>query len=166
MATKTQVVPAAAGAAKKKSSKVEIGFRMDIREITHIDTTKQCYGIKGALKLSWLASKDDAESFYERKETEYTPSFVPHIEWTNDVECEDYNVGSIVLKKDRESGLDYNTQTIKFNMTFTEEFEVKHFPFDVQDLSVVFHERKHSQFVPHHTMSNFLKLDKVRSYDL
>jgi len=37
--------------------------------------------------------------------------------------------------------------------------QVENFPFDVQDLSMVFHDSKHNNFVPHHMMSNFLKLN-------
>lgn len=149
----------------KKKKKKEIGFRMDIREITYIKTACQSYGIKGALKLSWLASKEDVQSFQESAQSggAYRPSFVPHIEWTNDIECEDYKLGAIAVKKDKKTGTEYNTQSISFNMSFTEEFEVEHFPFDVQDLSMVFHDRGHNEFVPHHTMDNFLKLDKAWS---
>jgi len=146
------------------SGKQEIGFRVDIREITHISTAQQTYGIKGVLKMSWRASDADVSLFEQgARGADYAASFVPRVEWTNDVETHDYDVGAVTVKRDKKSGVWYNAQSIKFNTTFTEEFEVVNFPFDVQDLSMVFHEAKHNVWVPHHTMDNYLKLDKAWS---
>eukprot|EP01084_Bolivina_argentea_P198414 339764_1 len=120
---------------------LEVGLRISVTEITHIDTTKQQYGIKGYLVYNWKATDNDIKNFIKCKENndKYTPEFAPNLHFVNDVEVLNYEEkDNTKIEFGKDGDIAYNSQDAMFiNIIFTQEFKVHNFPFDVQDLRII-----------------------------
>eukprot|EP01084_Bolivina_argentea_P304396 525667_1 len=130
----------------------EVGLKFDIHEITYIDTHDQKYGIKGLLTLTWKPNKPDDK-------------FEPFISFANNVDKTELNQEKETTERIIQNEK-YKVKKIDINMTFTEEFEVSAFPFDVQDLTIVMKQDKKSSeivHVPSHKDNNYMRIDETWS---
>ena len=135
---------------QKIYKKLEMCLRFEITEITCIDTQNQRYGIKGAVRRIWKATELDLQN-YRSNPDNYSPQFKPKFHFVNSVETFNLEYGRFRIKKNK-----YNQQIVRFNMIFTEEFEIENFPFDVQDLSVVLRESHDPEQLTHNKPPNEL----------
>eukprot|EP01083_Nonionella_stella_P059924 156766_1 len=138
---------------------LKVGLKLSIKEITDVDTSAQQYGLKGDLAVEWKASEQDCSNYIEDSNN-YTPEYVPSLMFINDIDTTRFDKSAIVIKDT------YNVQKIKFNIRFTQTFDVRNFPVDVQDLSLVFHEEftMHNRDVSFTTSfldKNYIKLNKT-----
>ena len=147
---------------------LKVGLRLSVTEITHIDTTKQQYGIKGYLVYNWRATDKDVENFMKCKENgnKYIPEFTPNLHFVNDVEVKNYEEKNNVKIKYNHN-IAYNSQeALSINIVFTQAFDVHNFPFDVQDLRIIlttlFHDPiQEILLVPSLIHNNQFKIDKT-----
>eukprot|EP01083_Nonionella_stella_P164691 545884_1 len=134
--------------AKTLNNKVmEIGIRMRVDELEEISTTQQKYVIKGVFDKDWPATEKDKENWAKFLDpsnlevTEYIPEDNPEVGFANCCECPTYTsvVWSETKSQFRISPLSGRNQSrYDIRSVWTEEFEVESFPFDVQDLTMVF----------------------------
>eukprot|EP01084_Bolivina_argentea_P143499 251958_1 len=120
----------------------ELGLRLRIDQLATIDTATQTYGGKFRLEKEWIATKKDINNYAANK-AEYKPEYYASVEANNDVvqeyEYARFNGGNnICLRKSRINGLYYNFQSLETRGSLTSQFDVKNYPFDIQDLSFVF----------------------------
>ena len=150
--------------------KLIMHLRIEISEVTSVDTQTQRYGIKGTIKRMWKATDKDQDNFNKDK-TKYTPQFEPQFNFLNAVECKQHEPQRVTIKtftnKDGENKK-YNIQSVLFNMTFTQQFNIINFPFDVQDLTVRIKEARNNRQLKHDVPPNeiykqYIMFDKTWS---
>mmetsp|Transcript_14227 Transcript_14227/g.21476 ORF Transcript_14227/g.21476 Transcript_14227/m.21476 type:complete len:420 (-) Transcript_14227:272-1531(-) len=153
---------------------LQVGLRLSVTEVTHIDTSKQQYGIKGYLVFNWRATKKDVVNYNQSQEdgTKYVPEYTPDLHFVNDVEIlshEEKQNLKIDFNQSKFGDTPFNSQEALFiNVIFTQEFDVQSFPFDVQNLPIIIttllHDRREDiQLVPSLIHQNQFKLDKTCS---
>eukprot|EP01084_Bolivina_argentea_P205168 350553_1 len=148
--------------------RMEVGLRLRIDQIDVIDTVNQVYKVRCTLDMDWEATEDDIRNAQQSPDT-YVPQKVPRIDPRNVIEKEvDYkswsNGNVMKLHFDDKSGKYYNFRRIEYFCVWTQEFAVKNFPFDVQDLVFVFQSREFNKsqlrvFVPSHLFDNFFRIE-------
>eukprot|EP01084_Bolivina_argentea_P116678 207269_1 len=125
---------------------IDIGIRMRIDEVEEISTSEQKYTIKGVYEKDWPATQKDKTNwakFLDPNNTEieeYIPDQEPAVLWVN---CCDYPIYTPILWTKTKSRFRINVDGKNqarwdIRSIWTEEFEVESFPFDVQDLTMVF----------------------------
>merc|ERR1719242_1568760 len=118
---------------------VRVGLRLRIEQLSDIDTVSQTYTMRVIQVTDWLASKEDIENFQREKEN-FTPSRIFKVFVINaDEENEQYQTFSQFdfLEEDGTERR-YNVRKYFAVVKCTERFECENFPFDVQDLSLVY----------------------------
>eukprot|EP01083_Nonionella_stella_P065321 171045_1 len=134
------------------SDKTIIYCQANILSISDVDTVSQTYNIEAVFKLRWKASVQDQQNWNIRKETEskqdsssapneLVPSFVPKITFPNATACEIMIKDGVsqffkVERLDEEEG-DMIVYDFQIRCAFAEPFQLKHFPFDCQDLPIM-----------------------------
>eukprot|EP01084_Bolivina_argentea_P091056 163972_1 len=141
------------------NGKLEVGLKFEIYEITHIDTSGQKYGIRGLMRITWKATKNDVKNFQKDKDN-YTAEFEPRISFTNYIDSTSHEYRRTVIKKG------YNEKCLHTNATYTDEFNVASFPFDSQDLVIALTQTVNTTSiinVPSHIENNYIRFDKTWS---
>eukprot|EP01084_Bolivina_argentea_P116679 207270_1 len=130
-----------------KNAVMEIGVRMRIDEVEEISTSNQKYTVKGVYEKDWPPTEQDQENWKKfldpnnNEVTEYIPEAEPSVGWVNCCEYPTYfpllwTETKSQYRIDEKSGKNQARWDIR--AVWTEEFEVESFPFDVQDLTMVF----------------------------
>eukprot|EP01084_Bolivina_argentea_P030440 56412_1 len=176
-----------------------IYFSMKIKRFSDIDNVRECFRCRFHLYLNWIVTKKEYEQYLEfKKESQkkkrmnkWEPKFHPRIEFVNNVEEHLFDVveyppdgcyrihpyNSWLAEKD--CGFDANRtlfvrQKMECDYTFSEQLELRTFPFDCQDFTVKVRESSGTKKAtllpePRYTSparinkSNFFKLDPTFS---
>eukprot|EP01083_Nonionella_stella_P111614 327519_1 len=128
-----------------------IGIYFSVTRITTLNLLEQYFGINGALVLSWKGTKTDYESYQLSKTNEpkndWKPQFdpLPKMQIKNGSVDDLHVVDFQVIKEGGKyqgkplDGVRYPYIIIaryRYDGLFGEEFELKSFPFDCQDLQI------------------------------
>ena len=157
---------------EKKKEKIEVGVRLTVQNISEINTASQVFTCRFKIKLVWFASDEDIESWENggKDNIEWIPpSFAPAIHWQNALTPPDISLKDerdryyeIQKKLDKNSGRKICAYDFSAIGTFTETFELKSFPFDIQDMSIFMKLQNKGasarcNFVPDFTTKEFSK---------
>ena len=141
---------------KKKQNRIKkiLFLEIKIKRISAIDTTSESFRCRFHYYLTWLASKEEYDAYLDDTDN-YSPDWVPKIEWVNAAELHAVFQGSnFTIKSKRNVGFNnewrispkylgfearkgvWNRVRYEADITFAEELELEAFPFDCQDLSL------------------------------
>ena len=119
--------------------------------------------------MDWVASEEDIKNAKDDP-VNYQPARIPRIDPRNvidkDISYKNWANGNPykLVEKDDKSGIYYNLRRIEYFCVWAQEFSVKNFPFDVQELIFVFQSREFNktqrrEFVPSHLFPNFFRIE-------
>jgi hypothetical protein len=119
-----------------KTTKRQLMIRLVyVRWIADVDTLQQTFRAAFGIDMLWKATDTDIKN-YEADIHTYTPGWVPNFEFPSakEVTAERRNLVTGIPFKVVDG---YNFMRTLITGTFMEQFELKSFPFDVQDLTVI-----------------------------
>ena len=137
----------------------QVGFYMFVKALTNIDCVNQSFQVKYYLYITWPPTEEEYRQFL--KDSSYVPESMPEVHLHNMMEDHEPETKIHLLKS---GGTNIWGETLRFpkdtvffatlrmyNDTCSTEFDVRAFPFDSQDLHMIFKMRENSQkfiFVP------------------
>ena len=136
---------------RKPGTRIDVGSEIYIYRVSNVDLVNETFDATFEIEFQWRATKEE----YIRCKQDplnYIPTIVPTFKFANgkmdqfEIEEQNGNKGYRAVKEgdigswNRTIGKPrypvYNMCYYHFNGTFTEQFELKNFPFDVQDLQI------------------------------
>jgi len=141
------------GGYRTDNEPVGVSFFIDIHAITAVNLQNNTFHAVFDVVMVWRATNEDADRFKKEEDPlQYEPSFVPEIAFPNCVELEQHHFSGkskYTLIQDGvpdSLGNCHGTADLKckylnsfsFNVcgTFSEHWECRNFPLDVQDLQI------------------------------
>eukprot|EP01084_Bolivina_argentea_P204841 349874_1 len=125
-----------------------IGISITIERISNICTSNQAFRAKLQIKHSWKPTREEVQLFKD-KPTDFQPFWRPRFDFPNLIEVHDcglklthWSTEYTILKKGESNSGTINTLPYLItgiywiDATFSEVFELEHFPVDCQDLTI------------------------------
>jgi len=159
-----------------------VGVAVEVHYMNQINTVDQTFVCGFHITLGWQPSKEEVESYKAAKardeEADWEPDYMPHIRFPNCLEFQqqewethlDGSKITLLTKGERDTrgalvDMELNyllTATMNIRAKFGEPFELENFPFDVQDLKIIFESCATSErqiLVPHFEKNAFVKIN-------
>jgi len=148
---------------RKEGERVELSFYINVERLSKIDLVNQTFKCQFDLDLTWRATEEDVRRYAEDK-LNYRPSHIPNLRFPNgDIDREDIkkidgreftlfkagegDVWGNVFSEDQLRYKYLNQCLITVSGEFSEPFELKNFPLDVQDFTITISTAKDTNHV-------------------
>lgn len=124
---------------KEGDSPKQVGLRFTLDNITDISTSNQSFRAIFRMVFRWVADEKD-EKTYDADNASWEPKWKPKLAFKNAIDQPDVSVKPgkdrfyYLVDHDNKKWVEY---TFRCEGTFMEPFELKAFPFDCQDLSII-----------------------------